>query len=431
LTGQTLKKTLNAPFKDAYLSQSRYLILFGGSGSGKSVFASQKVLLRVLSEPNHRILVLRKVGVNMRESVFKRLKNEISEMGLSNEFDILSTTMSFTHRGTGSEIILSGVDDVEKLKSIEKITSVWVEEATELSELEFDQIDLRLRGETPFYKQIILSFNPIDDRHWLKKRFFDNPPANAFVLKTTFKDNAFIDEEYRRVLEQKAALSPNLYRIYYLGEWGREDIESPYCINFKPEKHVSDLAQFRPDLPVIFSLDFNVEPFVCIAAHIWVDVKGPHCHIFDEVVIEKNGDVYKMCDRLIDIFGPQVMANCLVTGDATSRKREVTQKENINAWRIMDTQLRLGKRLRVPASNPKVKESRHLVNAIMAYHNDFKINPECDKVIYDCQFVEVDSEGDIIKKDRNKEAQRSDALDCLRYLCQTFIPTFIDQYKIK
>ena len=294
MSGQTLKKTLNATFKPSYLSQHRYLILYGGSGSGKSVFASQKILLRVLSEAGHRILVLRKVGVNMRESVFKRLKNEISDMGLTSEFDILTTTMSFTHKGTGSEIILSGVDDVEKLKSIEKITSVWVEEATELTELEFDQIDLRLRGETPYYKQIILTFNPIDESHWLKKRFFDNPPDNAYVLKTTFKDNAFIDEEYRRVLEEKAALSPNLYRIYYLGEWGREDIESPYCINFKKEKHVSDVAQFRPEMQVIFSLDFNVEPFVCIASHKWADAKGEHLHIFDEIVIEKTG-AFRLC----------------------------------------------------------------------------------------------------------------------------------------
>lgn len=387
--------------------------------------------MRVLSEPNHRILVLRKVGVNMRESVFKRLKNEIAEMGLSNEFDILSTTMSFTHKGTGSEIILSGVDDVEKLKSIEKITSVWVEEATELSEVEFDQIDLRLRGETPFYKQIILSFNPIDDRHWLKKRFFDTPPENAFVLKTTFKDNAFIDEEYRRVLEQKASLSPNLYRIYYLGEWGREDIESPYCINFKPEKHVSGLAQFRPDLPVIFSLDFNVEPFVCIASHIWVDINGPHCHVFDEIVIEKNGSVPVMCDKLMDIFGPQVMANALFTGDAMQRKREIVQRDNIDAWRMIEQRFHLGKRLMVPNANPSVKENRHLVNAVMAYHPDFKINPECTKLIYDCQFAEADADGNLVKKDRNKEAQRLDSLDCSRYLLNTFLRDFYERYKIK
>jgi len=422
---------INEAYLPALESSSRYLVMVGTAGSGKSVFASQKIILRTLTERGHRFLVMRKFATNIYESVFKRLKNEIADLGLTHEFEINQTRMSFKHYDTGNEILTAGLDDVEKIKSIEKITGIWIEEATQVKEADFDQMDLRIRGEMNNYKQIILTFNPVDERNWLKKRFFDNHVEDSFCIKTTFRDNDFLTDEDIQTLKNKASVSPNIYRIYYLGEWGREDIESPYCINFKPEKHVSGLAQFRPDLPVIFSLDFNVEPFVCIASHIWVDIKGPHCHVFDEIVIEKNGDVYKMCDRLIDIFGPRVMANCLVTGDATSRKREVTQKENINAWRIMDTQLRLGKRLMVPASNPKVKESRHLVNAIMAYHSDFKISPDCSKLIYDCQFVEVDSEGDIIKKDRNKEAQRSDALDCLRYLYQTFMPTFIDQYKIK
>lgn len=369
----------------------------------------------------------------MRESVFKRLKNEISDMGLSSEFDILTTTMSFTHKGTGSEIILSGVDDVEKLKSIEKITSVWVEEATELTELEFDQIDLRLRGETQFYKQIILTFNPIDESHWLKKRFFDAPPDNAYVLKTTFKDNAFIDEEYRKVLEQKAAISPNLYRIYYLGEWGREDIESPYCINFKKEKHVSEVAQFKPEMQVIFSLDFNVEPFVCIAAHKWADSNGEHLHIFDEIVIEKNGSVPAMCDKLEMIYGAQVMATCLFTGDAMQRKREIVHRDNLDAWRMIEARFNAGRRMRVPSANPKVSDNRHLINAVMAYHPDMKINPACTKLIYDCQFVEADAEGGIIKKDRNKQEQRSDAMDC--FVGETLIETIsgskrIDQIKL-
>lgn len=419
----------NPVFKPLITNESRYLVLMGGSGSGKSVFASQKMLIRAITEPKHRLLIIRKVGTTLRESVFKRFDSLISDLGLKTEFTVNKTEMKFTHE-TGNEIMCFGLDDPEKLKSIESITSVWIEEATELTENDFDQIDLRLRGETESYKQIILTFNPIDESHWLKKRFFDVEHPNTTTKRTTFLDNKFIDDEYRRVLESKASISPNIYRIYYLGEWGKEEIERPYAQNFNRERHVADVS-FNPNLPVIFSLDFNVEPFVCTCAHIWTDGKGMHFHTFDEVVIEKNGSVDAMCDLLENQFGAIVMANCLFTGDAMQRKREITQRNNIDAWRMIDQRFRLGKRLMVPRANPSVKENRHLVNALLAFHPDVKFNPKCRKLIYDLQFVEADENGDIVKKNRNNESQRADALDCWRYTANTFLYDFLDRYRMK
>ena len=82
-------------------------------------------------------------------------------------------------------------------------------------------------------------------------------------------------------------------------------------------------------------------------------------------------------------------------------------------------------------ANPSVKENRHLVNAICAFHPDLKIHPDCKKLLYDLQFVEADEEGDIIKKNRNKEEQRADALDTFRYQCNTHLADFFERYKIK
>lgn len=427
---QQAKIRVNDSFYHLLSDTNRYEILYGGSGSGKSVFASQKIILRTVGEEKHRFLCIRKVANTLRSSVYQILIDCISDLGLRSEFEINKTEMRFTHTPTGNEILLAGLDDVERLKSIAGITSIWVEEATELNEGDFDQIDLRLRGETVNYKQIILSFNPIDERHWLKIRFFDNKPDNATVLKTTFKDNHFIDDEYRIVLEQKASVSPNLYRIYYLGEWGKEDVKRPYCQNFNRDKHISEV-RFNPNLPVHFSLDFNVEPFVCIASHIWNDEKGMHFHTFDEIVIEKNGDVHEMCDMLLNTYGLKVISNAIFTGDAMQRKREITQRNNIDAWRMIDARFNLGRRLQVPRANPSVKENRHLINAILAFHPDCKINPKCKKLIYDMQFAEADESGDLIKKDRNKEAQRLDSLDCFRYQSNTFLYDFFERYKIK
>ena len=112
------------------------------------------------------------------------------------------------------------MDDPEKIKSIEAITTIWAEEATELNQEDFDQLDLRLRGEYGCLKQIILTFNPISEQHWVKKMFFDDPIDGVFTLKTTYLDNAFIDDEYKMVMENKKKSNPRYYQIYALANWG-------------------------------------------------------------------------------------------------------------------------------------------------------------------------------------------------------------------
>lgn len=427
----SLKVDINQVYVPYLNNKCRYLNLYGGSGSGKSVYASQKVLLRLMSEKEHRILCLRKVGGTLKQSVFQRFKNQVSEWGLMSEFTFRESDFIITHNPTKNQLILAGLDDEEKLKSIETITSVWIEEATEFTEKEFDQIDLRIRGLNPNYKQIILSYNPIDESHWLKARFHDRVADNIAVLKTTFKDNHFLDDEYRQILEEKASLNPNMYRIYYLGEWGREEVQRPFAYNFKVDKHVKATAVFNPHLPVYFSIDFNVEPFVCLAAHIWRDGQGDHLHFFREIIIEKNGDVHEMCDRLLDTFGMGVMANCIFTGDATSRKKEVTQRNNIDAWTIINSRFKLGQRLKLPRANPRVAETRHLLNTILAFHPDVQFNPEMKRTIFELQYSEVDEEGEPIKKNRNDEKQRMDALDDVRYMVNSFLRSYLDRYKIK
>lgn len=422
---------INETYLPLLSDTSRYLILWGGSGSGKSIFASQKTVVRICTEEKHRILCIRKVANTLRSSVYQIILDQITEYGLRGEFEINKTEMRFTHIPTGNEILLAGLDDVEKLKSITGITAVWIEEATEITEADFDQIDLRVRGETNHYKQITLSFNPIDEGHWLKKRFFDDKPENVTTLRTTFKDNAFIDDEYRRVLEQKASVSPNLYRVYYLGEWGKEDVKRPYCYNFNKDKHVSTSAIYQPNRQIIFSLDFNVEPFVCDCSHQWTDSTGEHKHWFKELVIENNGDVPEMCDLIERTFSKSAIANALFTGDAMQRKREITQRDNLDAWRIIDRRFNLGKRLKVPRANPSVKENRFLMNTLLAFHPDIKFNPEMKLTIYQMQFTEVDEDGDMIKKNRQDLKQRADALDAVRYDCNVFLHDYLDRYKLK
>jgi phage terminase large subunit len=215
-----LSDTSNETFLPLFFDASRYLVLKGGGGSGKSIFAGRKVLERVTTEDNHRFLICRKVGKTLRDSCFRQLVSQLNETYPHVTYRANKTDMRIYIEDTESEIIFVGLDDVEKLKSIFNITGMWLEEASELLESDFNQLDIRLRGETPYYKQIILTFNPISAVHWLKARFFDQKPDNCTTHESNYHDNRFLDEEAKEVLEGFREIDEYYYTVYCLGEWG-------------------------------------------------------------------------------------------------------------------------------------------------------------------------------------------------------------------
>lgn len=216
---QALRETNNDKFMPLFFDQHRYLVLMGGGGSGKSIFAGRKLLEREVSEPGHRFLVCRKVGRTMRDSCFRQLCEQLTDYYPDTGYRIKQSDLRIRFPN-GSEILFSGIDDVEKLKSIYNITGIWIEEASELEEQDFNQLDIRLRGETAYYKQIMITFNPVSATHWLKKRFFDKPDERALTHRSTYRDNRFLDEEAIRTLEGFRDTDPYYYAVYCLGEWG-------------------------------------------------------------------------------------------------------------------------------------------------------------------------------------------------------------------
>lgn len=201
---------------------SRYLILYGGAGSGKSVFAAQRYIYKLLNSGKCNLLSVRAVGNTLRDSVFAELCKVIKSWKLDTLFKINISDMRIRCIN-GNEVLFRGLDDVEKLKSVTfingELTDVWIEEASEISEEDFNQLDVRLRGGKT-EKQIVITFNPIDVNHWLKKRFFDKTVNNATVLHTTYKDNRFLDNEYKQLLESYRETDPYYYDVYCRGLWG-------------------------------------------------------------------------------------------------------------------------------------------------------------------------------------------------------------------
>jgi hypothetical protein len=88
-------------------------------------------------------------------------------------------------------------------------------------------------------------------------------------------------------------------------------------------------------------------------------------------------------------------------------------------WQQLDKAFKLGRRLIIPRANPPILQSLDLCDYVFALHPDLLIDESCKTLIFELLYTEKNDDG-IIKKNRSKEEQRSDALDCLRYLFNTF-----------
>lgn len=230
-------------------SNTRFLLNYGGAGSGKSYSQAQQEIIRCLQK-KEKILIIRKFSTTLKDSVISLIITILNSWGLDKYYLENKTDRHIRFlTGTGSEMLFKGLDDSEKIKSIAGITRVWIEEATEISRDDFNQLNLRLRGAENL--QITLTFNPIDDEHWIKSHFFDNPDVRekTTIIKTTYHDNKFIDQAYKAELENYLTIDKNYHKIYARGEWGGQT-EGRI---FAPWEEVNEF----PDIDHWYGLDFG------------------------------------------------------------------------------------------------------------------------------------------------------------------------------
>lgn len=214
------KKLFNETYYPYLLDyKHRYEVYYGGAGSGKSVFVAQKLIFKALNQ-KRKILVIRKVGTTLKDSVFQLINDTLKEWKIYNLCQVNLSTYTIT-LPNDSVFLFKGLDDREKIKSITDITDIWCEEATELAEDDYTQLDLRLRALKPDL-QLICSFNPVSKANWVYKKWFASsaqPNGDTFILKTTYKDNRFLPKAYINALEEKQQTNYSYYKIYALGEF--------------------------------------------------------------------------------------------------------------------------------------------------------------------------------------------------------------------
>lgn len=309
----TLKRRI---FNDAYYPllkdySRRYEVYYGGAGSGKSVFIAQKLIVKAFHS-KRKILIIRKYGTTLKDSVYDLIKGMLSKWGLMQYVSKNESTYTLT-LPNGSVFLFKGMDDSEKIKSITDITDIWCEEGTELSEDEFTQLDLRLRAMAGNL-QIFVSFNPVSKVNWVYKRWFaegaEYEEAETLILKTTYKDNRFLPDKYVKAIEAKAKTNPTYYRIYALGEFCSLDkLVFANCYRVEEFDHTKLVGK------LLVGLDFGfVNDISALVASVMDEAAG-RIYVFREW-----GDTNKTNDQLAEIIGGLGFRKSLIIADAAEPK---------------------------------------------------------------------------------------------------------------
>lgn len=270
--------------------KGRYRVCKGSRASKKSTTTALNIIKRMIEYPDANTLVVRKVFRTLKDSCFTQLKWAIHRLQVERDWEIKESPLEMTYRPTGQKIYFRGLDDPLKVTSITVehgyLCWCWIEEAYEISnEKDFDMLDESIRGaippETGLFKQITLTFNPWNEHHWIKARFFDRTDPDILALTTNYLCNEWLDAADLRVFETMKKNNPRRYRVAGLGDWGIVD----GLIFENWEERVFSLDEIKkvPGIKSAFGLDFGYtnDPAALFCG--LVDKAGKTIWVFDEI----------------------------------------------------------------------------------------------------------------------------------------------------
>ncbi len=207
--------------------RGRYRVVKGSRASKKSKTMALWFIVNLMKHPQANLLVIRKTYRTLKDSCFTELKWAIHRLRVDDWWEVKESPLEMTYKPTGQKIYFRGLDDPLKVTSITVEVGVlcwaWLEEAYEvMKEADFDTLDESIRGEVPegLFKQWTITFNPWNERHWLKKRFFDESSVDTLALMTNYLCNEWLDKSDLAVFERMKEKNPRRYRVAGLGDWG-------------------------------------------------------------------------------------------------------------------------------------------------------------------------------------------------------------------
>lgn len=260
-----LPEVVGQGYKTFWNYRGRYRVVKGSRASKKSKTTALNIIKRMMQYQEANTLVVRKVYRTLKDSCFTELKWAIHRLGVDAYWEIKESPLELTYIPTGQKIYFRGLDDPLKVTSITVSVGflcwMWIEEAYEISkEADFDMLDESIRGaipeETGLFKQITLTFNPWNEHHWLKKRFFDAAPdPDILALTTNYLCNEWLDAADLKVFETMKANNPRRYRVAGLGDWGI--VDGLIFENWREESFNYSRIAAEPDVKSAFGLDFG------------------------------------------------------------------------------------------------------------------------------------------------------------------------------
>lgn len=302
-----ISEFVGSGYNEFWKFKGRYRVCKGSRASKKSKTTAlwYASWLNKKGYEQANLIVFRKTYRTIKDSCFTDLKWALDRLGVIDEWNITLSPLEMTRKKTGQKILFRGLDDPLKVTSItvEKgyLCWAWLEEAYEvMKEDDFDVLDESIRGEcpSPLFKQWTITFNPWNERHWLKSRFFDNPDAETLAITTNYMCNEWLDAADIRVFEDMKKRNPRRYAVAGLGGWGI--VDGLIYENWREEAFDHNSERFKrehPELLSAFGLDFGYtnDPSTLFCG--LLDLKRKQLFVFDEMY-EKGLSNRRIADKV-------------------------------------------------------------------------------------------------------------------------------------
>lgn len=399
-----LNKIVGKGYKDYWNFKGRYRVCKGSRASKKSKTTALNFVYRIMKYPQANLLVIRKVFGTLKDSCYTDLKWAIHRFGVDSLFDCKLSPLEITYKPTGQKILFRGLDDPLKITSITVdvgcLCWCWIEEAYEItSEDDFNMLDESIRGITPenLFKQITITFNPWNEHHWLKKRFFDTPNGNILAMTTNYMCNEWLDNADLKVFEDMKNNNPRRYQVAGLGNWGITD--GLVYENWQEHIFTLDNVKKLSCIESVFGLDFGYTNAPTALFCGLIDIKNKVLYVFDEMY-EKGMSNEKIAEKIRNMG----YSKETITADCAEPKS-------------IDRLRELGIRRVKPA-----RKGKDSINNGIDFIQGFKIfiHPKCENFIKEIGSYcwDKDKEGHSINKpvDTNNHL-----MDAMRYALEGYI----------
>ena len=294
-------------YREFWNYTGRYRVCKGSRASKKSKTTALNFIYRMMKHPDSNLLVVRKTYRTLKDSCFTELKWAIERLQVAHLWEWKESPLEFTYKPTGQKIYFRGLDDPIKVTSIAVAVGalcwMWIEEAYEINkEDDFNMLDESIRGQVPegLFKQITLTFNPWNEKIWIKKRFYDvEPDPDILAITTNYMCNEWLDAADKKVFETMKRDNPRRYQVAGLGNWGIVEGLIFDNVEERTFDYTSDsFKKEHPDLISAFGLDFGFtnDPTALFCG--LVDLQAREIYVFDELY-QKGLTNRQIADRIV------------------------------------------------------------------------------------------------------------------------------------